>query len=114
MEVGEAFTNRQGQWQIVQAALGEHLARIAAGASDVEDVEAPRTNVLGFHGVGGIGKTTLSRMLESALADAESRPARWGEPAWPDRPALLPVRIDLARSAGTDFERAILTLRLAL
>ncbi|MEV6840874.1 ATP/GTP-binding protein [Streptomyces sp. NPDC051133] len=114
MEVGEAFTNRQGQWQIVQAALGEHLSRITAGAIDVEDVEAPRTNVLVFHGVGGIGKTTLSRMLESALADAESRPARWGEPAWPDRPALLPVRIDLARSAGTDFERVILTLRLAL
>jgi hypothetical protein len=114
LEAGEAFTNRQRQWQIVQAALGEHLAHIAAPSFDVEDVEAPRTNVLGFHGVGGIGKTTLSRTLESALADAEGRPLRWGEPAWPARPALLPIRIDLARSAGNDFERVILTLRLAL
>ncbi|MEU9405753.1 ATP/GTP-binding protein [Streptomyces sp. NPDC048281] len=114
LEVGEAFTNRQGQWQIVQAALGEHLARVTAPGFDVEDLEAPRTNILAFHGVGGIGKSTLSRTLESALAGAEGRPARWGEAAWPARPALLPVRIDLARAAGTDFERVILTLRLAL
>ena len=114
LEVGEAFTNRQGQWQIVQAALSEHLARITAPGFDVEDLEAPRTNILAFHGVGGIGKSTLSRTLESALTGADNRPARWGEAAWPARPALLPVRIDLARAAGTDFERVILTLRLAL
>ena len=114
LEADEAFTNRQGQWQIVQAALGEHLAHITSGAIDPEDVEAPRTNVLVFHGVGGIGKTTLSRTLESVLADADGRPVRWGEPAWPARPALLPVRIDLARSAGTDFERVVLTIRLAV
>ncbi|MFG2631050.1 ATP/GTP-binding protein [Streptomyces sp. NPDC048473] len=114
LEAGEAFTNRQGQWQIVQAVLGEHLARITGPGFTVEDLEAPRTNVLVFHGVGGIGKTTLSRTLEAALTDAEGRPARWGEPSWPARPALLPVRIDLARSAGTDFERVLLTIRLAL
>ncbi|MFE3995017.1 ATP/GTP-binding protein [Streptomyces goshikiensis] len=114
LEAAEAFTNRQGQWELVQSALAEHLARIAAASFDVEDLEAPRTNVLVFHGVGGIGKTTFSRTLEATLAGAGERPARWGEPAWPARPALLPVRIDLARSAGTDFERIILTLRLAL
>ncbi|MFE6849053.1 ATP/GTP-binding protein [Streptomyces sp. NPDC057686] len=114
LEAGEAFTNRQGQWQIVQAALGDHLARISAASFDVEDLEAPRNNLLVFHGVGGIGKTTLSRTLEAALAGSESRPARWGKPAWPARPALLPVRIDLARSASVDFERVILTIRLAL
>nr|WP_285544087.1 ATP/GTP-binding protein [Streptomyces lavendulae] len=110
----EAFTNRQGQWQIVQAALGEHLTRVTAPGFGVEDLEAPRNNILVFHGVGGIGKTTLSRTLEAALADAEGRPARWGEPAWPARPTLLPIRVDLARSAGVDFERVILTIRLAL
>ncbi|MFG3532723.1 ATP/GTP-binding protein [Streptomyces sp. NPDC047917] len=114
VEAGEAFTNRQGQWQIVQAALGEHLARTTTAGFDVEDLEAPRTNVLVFHGVGGIGKTTLSRTLEAALTDTAGRPARWGEPSWPARPALLPVRIDLSRSAGTDFERVLLTIRLAL
>ncbi|MEU9305677.1 hypothetical protein [Streptomyces sp. NPDC048269] len=110
----EAFTNRQGQWQIVQAALAKHLARLAGPDVDVEDLEAPRKNLLVFHGVGGIGKTTLSRKLEAALADTESRPGRWGAAAWPERPRLLPVRIDLARSANTDFERVILTIRLAL
>lgn len=114
LEAGEAFTDRHGQWQLVQTALAEHLARIAEPGFDVEDLEAPRTNMLAFYGVGGIGKTTLSRTLEAALADTGRRPARWGEPSWPARPALLPVRIDLARSAGTDFERVLLTIRLAL
>ncbi|MEU6019719.1 hypothetical protein ABZ826_38990 [Streptomyces sp. NPDC047515] len=67
LEAGAVFTNRQGQWQIVQAALGEHLARITGRGFTVEDLEAPRTSVLVFHGVGGIGKTTLSRTLEAAL-----------------------------------------------
>ncbi|MFI8769457.1 ATP/GTP-binding protein [Streptomyces sp. NPDC053792] len=114
LEAGEAFTDRHGQWRLVQDALAEHLAHVTAPGFDVEDLETPRTNLLVFHGVGGIGKTTFSRTLEAALTDSGRRPARWGEPSWPTRPALLPVRIDLARSAGTDFERVLLTIRLAL
>ncbi|MCZ4101077.1 ATP/GTP-binding protein [Streptomyces sp. H39-C1] len=110
----EAFTNRQGQWQTVAAALTAHLQHLADPAFNVEDLEAPRRNLLVFHGVGGIGKSTLSRKLEAALADTGQRPAQWGEPSWPTGVRILPVRIDLARSAGTDFERVILTLRLAL
>src|SRR5262249_12965158 len=73
----------------------------------------PRDNVIVFHGVGGVGKTTLSRQLEAALADAGRRPAQWGEPGWPaDR--ILPVRIDLARSATAGFEQIVLMIRLAL
>ncbi|MFF3177972.1 ATP/GTP-binding protein [Streptomyces sp. NPDC057900] len=109
----EAFTNRQAQWGLVAAALTEHLQHIAAPAFDVTDFEAPRTNVLVFHGVGGIGKSTLSRKLEAALTGAEHRPSQWGAPVWSGG-RILPIRIDLARSAGTDFERVILTLRLAL
>lgn len=109
----EAFTNRESQWQRVAAELTEHLHRIADPGFDTEDLEAPRRNLLVFHGVGGIGKSTFSRKLEAALAGAEQRPAQWGEPAWP-LGRILPVRIDLARSAGTDFERVILTIRLAL
>ncbi|MFB8183235.1 ATP/GTP-binding protein [Streptomyces sp. NPDC055966] len=55
----------------------------------------------------------MSRKLEATLADAGQRPAQWGEPGWPDG-RILPVRIDLARSAGTDFEQLVLTIRLAL
>ncbi|GAB2606344.1 hypothetical protein GCM10027168_44020 [Streptomyces capparidis] len=78
----------------------------------MEDLEAPRDNVLVFHGVGGIGKTTLSRTLEAALAHGGRRPAQWGAPTWSQR--LVPVRIDLARSAGTDFEHLVLAIRIAL
>ncbi|MFB7825318.1 ATP/GTP-binding protein [Streptomyces hydrogenans] len=114
MSTAEAFTNREAQWELTAAALAEHLVRAAAPGFDVEDLEAPRDNVLVFHGIGGIGKTTLSRKLEAALAGAEQRPAQWGEPAWPAGSRLLPVRIDLARSAGGDFEHLVLTLRAAL
>ncbi|MEU8034500.1 hypothetical protein AB0C13_39065 [Streptomyces sp. NPDC049099] len=109
----EAFTNRQAQWDLVAEALAEHLRRISSPVFDVEDLEAPRNNVIVLHGVGGIGKTTLSRKLEAALNDAGQRPPQWGEPRWPYG-RILPVRIDLARSAGTDFEQLVLTIRLAL
>ncbi|MCJ0875251.1 ATP/GTP-binding protein [Streptomyces sp. AP-93] len=109
----EAFTNRQRQWELVSAALQEHLRYVASEAFNVEDLEAPRRNVIVLHGVGGVGKTTLSRKLEAALASAAQRPVQWGEPAWP-RERILPVRIDLSRSIGTSFEDLVLTIRAAL
>ncbi|MFB6999262.1 ATP/GTP-binding protein [Streptomyces virginiae] len=109
----EAFTNRQAQWELVAAALAEHLRHVADPDFDVEDLERPRNNVIVFHGVGGIGKTTLSRKLEAALAGADQRPAQWGEPAWSGE-RILPVRIDLSRSASTSFEDLVLTIRAAL
>ncbi|MFB7031542.1 MULTISPECIES: ATP/GTP-binding protein [unclassified Streptomyces] len=114
VSTAEAFTNRQAQWELVAAALAEHLERVAAPGFDVEDLEAPRDNVLVFHGIGGIGKTTLSRKLEAALAGAEERPVQWGEPSWPGSARIWPVRIDLARSAGTGFEQLVLTIRASL
>ncbi|MEU5971946.1 ATP/GTP-binding protein [Streptomyces globisporus] len=113
LEAGEAFTNRQLQWELVAAALTGHLQSTAGPAFDVEDLEAPRDNIMVFHGVGGIGKTTLSRKLEAALA-GPGRPAQWGAPTWAGQRTILPVRIDLARSAGTSFEDLVLTIRAAL
>ncbi|WP_424893311.1 ATP/GTP-binding protein [Streptomyces sp. XH2] len=113
-DVDEAFANRHRQWAIVAAAIEEHLRHINDPAFDVEDLEAPRTNLVVFHGVGGVGKSTLLRKLEATLTTDDARPAQWGAPAWTER--LLPIRIDLARSAstGADYERVILTVRLAL
>ncbi|MYS85230.1 hypothetical protein [Embleya scabrispora] len=99
----EAFVNRQAQWLLFADALAGHLRHVTDPGFDVEDLEAPRDNVLVFHGIGGIGKSTLSRKLEAALAGAEHRPAQWGEPAW-EAERILPVRVDLARSGGVDFE----------
>ncbi|MEV6682696.1 ATP/GTP-binding protein [Streptomyces erythrochromogenes] len=113
MSATEAFTNRQRQWDLVASALQEHLRHVAGERFDVEDLESPRTNVIVFHGLGGVGKTTLSRKLEAALAASEQRPAQWGEPAW-SRERILPVRIDLSRSVGTSFEDVVLTIRAAL
>ncbi|MGW0538153.1 ATP/GTP-binding protein [Streptomyces sp. NPDC003032] len=109
----EAFTNRQVQWELVAAALAEHLRQVTGPGFDVEDLECPRRNVMVFHGVGGIGKTTLSRKLEAALAGTGQRPAQWGEPAW-SAERIYPVRIDLSPSVGTSFEDVILTIRAAL
>ncbi|MEU8971613.1 ATP/GTP-binding protein [Streptomyces monashensis] len=114
ISTSEAFTNRQGQWRAVTGALAAHLDRVSAAGFDVEDLESPRRNVIVFHGVGGIGKSTLSRKIEAALRRAEDRPAQWTEPPDLRRHRLIPVRIDLARSAGADFERVVLCVRLAL
>lgn len=113
LSAGEAFTNRQDQWQALDSALSAHLRHIADSRFDVEDLEAPRSNVLVFHGVGGIGKSTLSRKLAAALADSTLMPTQWGRPTWGGE-RIVPVRIDLCRSADIDFERLVLTLRLAL
>ncbi|UJV41683.1 hypothetical protein [Streptomyces sp. AMCC400023] len=109
----EAFTNRQAQWQAVTAGLAEHIRHMTCADFDVEDLEAPRRNILVFHGVGGIGKSTLSRKIEASLASSEHRPVQWESPSHPEE-RTLPVRIDLARAAGMDFERVILTIRLAV
>ncbi|MGW1268325.1 ATP/GTP-binding protein [Streptomyces sp. NPDC002491] len=109
----EAFTNRQAQWRAVTAGLAEHIRHVTRADFDVEDLEVPRRNVLVFHGVGGIGKSTLSRKIEASLTRSEHRPAQWESPSHPEE-RTLPVRIDLARAAGMDFERVILTIRLAV
>ncbi|QMU69373.1 ATP/GTP-binding protein [Streptacidiphilus sp. P02-A3a] len=109
----EVFANRQAQWQAVLAALAEHIGRITAPGFDVEDLEAPRHNVLVFHGIGGIGKSTLSRTIEASLADSAHRPPQWAQLSWPQG-RVLPIRIDLARSAGVSFEHVVLSIRLAL
>ncbi|MFI6014098.1 hypothetical protein ACIBAG_35750 [Streptomyces sp. NPDC051243] len=57
------------QWELVAAALTEHLQHLSAPAFDAEDLEAPRNHVLVFHGVGGIGKTTLSVIDSRLLPD---------------------------------------------
>ncbi|MEU8709678.1 ATP/GTP-binding protein [Streptomyces sp. NPDC048565] len=109
----EAFTNREGQWRVFVSALDGHLRHVAGQGFDAADLEAPRRNLLVLHGIGGIGKSTLSRRLEAALSNAEHRPAQWGEPPWRG-PRIVPVRVDLAHSANIDFERVVLTIRLAV
>jgi hypothetical protein len=109
----DVFANREQEW----AAVGRGLARCVAvrrePAFDVEDVQAPRRNVLMFYGVGGIGKSTLSRQIAERLADSEAGPSHW--PGLdPEFGRILPVRIDLSRQFGAGFETMVLALRLAV
>ncbi|MFF8868044.1 ATP/GTP-binding protein [Streptomyces sp. NPDC015139] len=113
IDTSEAFTNRERQWELFATVLEEHLRHASAPGFDPSDLEAPRTNVMCFHGVGGVGKSTFLRKLEAVLGGAGQRPARWGEPVWGGH-TILPVRIDLARSADTTFEDVVLTIRAAL
>ncbi|MFF9819021.1 ATP/GTP-binding protein [Streptomyces sp. NPDC014006] len=109
----EVFADRQDEWGAVVRSLVAHIASVQAADFSVEDFERPRRNVLAFYGIGGIGKSTLSRNLERHLGTQGP-----GVPHWTPVPAaagrLLPVRIDLSRTSGIDFEDVMLALRLAV
>uniref|UniRef100_UPI0025F1FAB2 tetratricopeptide repeat protein n=1 Tax=uncultured Thiodictyon sp. TaxID=1846217 RepID=UPI0025F1FAB2 len=98
------FTNREGP-----------IARFAAARADLPP---DRHRILGFHGVGGTGKTALCRKLRETLRDEEPRRQVWGhldfaveslrEPAR----GLLQLRRSLAESGPirfSVFDVAILT-----
>jgi hypothetical protein len=107
----DVFADRTDEWEAVAHSLRAHVEAIAAPGFSVEDMHSPRRNVLTFYGIGGIGKSTFSRRLEEHLA-GKDRIAHWS--AVPDEVGrLLPVRIDLSRQSGVDFESVMLALRLA-
>lgn len=105
------FADRHGEWTAVSQSLERYAGR-GDTAFDVADLESPRRNVLVFYGVGGIGKSMLSRRVAEHLADPEHSGVDWPPPA-SDIGPVLPVRLDLARDSGCDFESLILALRLA-
>src|ERR1700759_1471092 len=57
------------------------------------DPGATRRNILTFHGVGGIGKTTLSRRLQSWVTGGLEKTDLWGAP--PRTAIATTARIDL-------------------
>ncbi|MEU6578515.1 ATP/GTP-binding protein [Streptomyces sp. NPDC046805] len=113
MKAVDFFADRQGEWASVTESLVRHTERVRAPGFDVEDLEAPRRNVLVFYGVGGIGKSTLSRGVADRLADAATGREDW-PPLNPSVGRVLPVRIDLSRETGADVESLMLALRLAV
>ena len=71
-----------------------------------------RDNVLVFHGVGGVGKTSLSVALQSWI-EGSVEPDGWGSAPDIDRPFRC-VRVDLQDSEGFDAERLMLFIRSEL
>lgn len=102
----EVFINRISELQAFQLALPKFMQwKPARELSPVMDVTEPRTNVLTFYGIGGIGKTALSRHLEQDLLEKMPK----------DRSSsLATVRIDFEDSASLDLESVVLRLRAGL
>ncbi|MGC4755592.1 hypothetical protein ACLQ3E_05245 [Micromonospora trifolii] len=107
------FANREDERIAFDSAFAAHQAGLDDPVAQVGDMTSPRSNVLTFYGVGGIGKTSLSRQLQARVESPdESLPEGW--PAISEAPKVLTARLDLSREAGHDFESMILLLRAAL
>lgn len=76
----------------------------ASDLSPVEDRRAPRRNVLSYYGVGGIGKSTLSRELEN----------RFVEPGSGGGVERAAIRVDFSESQALDPETYVLRLRAGM
>ncbi len=104
-----AFTDREPECEAFHAAILSHEENVWSG---VLGYGRPRRNVLVFHGLAGIGKTTLSTTLQGWLNGANA-PEPWGPPVAIDRP-LRSVRMDLDSTEGFDAERLMLLIRAEL
>ncbi|MFC3965742.1 hypothetical protein [Nocardia jiangsuensis] len=109
----DVFTNRESEYEAVVRSIRTVRAETDSQSFDVEDMEQPRRNVLVFYGVGGIGKTTLSKTLTAWLADPRTGPSQW-QPPEQALPRTVPIRVDLARSRAVDIESIVLTVRAEL
>jgi hypothetical protein len=107
------FTDRESQSEALAAALATFDALLRSDDA-VTDL---RRNVLVFHGVGGIGKTTLSERLEAWVHGELTVSDSWGPP--PATKVAATARIDLHNSAGqvdmlaalTELRRSVSALR---
>jgi len=109
----DVFSNRESEYGAVVQSIEFVRSQLNSESFDIEDLECPRRNVLAFYGVGGIGKTSLSRTLAVWLADHEAGPPQWRLPEHA-LPRTVPIRIDLSRSEAVDLESIVLTLRAEL
>jgi hypothetical protein len=114
LEAVRIFVDRVPEQKAFDTAVQAHRASLRSSGFDVEDVVAPRVNVLVYYGVGGVGKTSLSQALEARHGQARPQ-AGSGWPVWNgDYATSVTVRIDLASEIGFDLERVLLNIRLAV
>ena len=80
--------------------------------SDAPSEGSSARNVLVYHGVGGIGKTTLSTRLQAWVSGTLEEPHEWG---LPPGPVGATARMDLHSSQGNfDVAGAVVALRREL
>ncbi|MFF5185879.1 tetratricopeptide repeat protein [Streptomyces sp. NPDC000345] len=107
----ELFTNRVDEYTAFSAALRQHAARVRDGSAALD--HAARRNVISFYGVGGIGKTELSRRLESWAVGGLSDPGDWLDDP-PSGEAMHAVRFDFHGSRVVNAVDMVLRLRAAV
>ncbi|MGR6968177.1 tetratricopeptide repeat protein [Streptomyces cynarae] len=92
-------------------ALLGHISRRSAGQTRLGNQE--RRHVLCFYGIGGIGKTELSRRLERWAHGELGDTSEWGTPPRMDTDVRT-TRVDFHGSSVTDAVEIILRLRAAV
>ena len=114
VEARTIFVNRISEQEAFDEAVTSHRDSTLRPEFDSQDVVTPRRNVLVYYGVGGAGKTSLSRELERRHSSGDmSAAADW--PAWhQDFKRSVTARIDLASEAALDLERVLMSLRVAV
>lgn len=104
--VGELFVDREGESEAFKVALAKFRRYIDA----VDDVGIARHNLLTFYGLGGVGKSALSKRLEDWVNYDLPLDSGWGPP--PATRVAATARIDLHGSAGQiDVLAVLLALR---
>jgi acyl carrier protein phosphodiesterase len=108
------FVNRDHECLAFDDAVHFHHEYVLAGDFDAQNVLAPRRNVQVFYGSGGVGKSALSRALESRHNGEDGAVATgWPIMQWEFERSVT-ARIDLASEAGMDMERILLLIRTAV
>jgi hypothetical protein len=107
----DLFTNRTAENAAFAGSVFHHLQRVADGTAALGNVA--RHHVLTFYGVGGIGKTELSRRLERWVLGELPEDGEWGVAPRLDRPVRT-VRIDFHGSSAVPAVDIVLRLRAAL
>lgn len=106
----DLFTDRVPEHAAFAAALRHQHGDVVCGEARLG--RRRRNNVLTFFGMGGIGKTSLSRRLERwALGELED-PGDWGAVPVFDRPVRT-LRADFHGSRTVDAVSVVLALRAA-
>lgn len=106
----DLFTDRLHESEVFTNSLLRHVERVADGAAAFSQ---PRRNVLSFYGVGGIGKTELSRRLEQWVSGELDEQGEWGAPLRLDQ-EIITVRFDFHGSSAVDAADRVLRLRAAV
>ncbi|MET8676675.1 hypothetical protein ABZW18_03500 [Streptomyces sp. NPDC004647] len=107
----DLFTNRDAENQAFERGLLRHLERLLDGGSVL--ARTARENVLTFYGIGGIGKTELSRRLERWILGELGDPGDWGDAPRLDQPVRT-VRVDFHGSTVVGAADIVLCLRAAV